>query len=72
MLEKIKEIAKEYTEAEINLNTNIKEDLLLTSFDIISLVGDIEEAFEIEIPEEELLNIVTIEDLIKCIETKKK
>lgn len=71
MLEEIREIAQEYTQSNIELNTNIREDLGLTSFDIVSLIGEIEEKYDVEITEDDLLKVITIEDLIKCVESKK-
>lgn len=67
MLEELKEIAKEYTDKEINLDTKLRSDLGLASFDLISLIGDVEEKYGISIKDEDIVNIITVEDLINYI-----
>lgn len=71
MLEELREIAKDYTEAEINLDTMIKGELGLSSFDLVSMISDVETKFDVKIDDEDFANINTVEDLINLINSKK-
>lgn len=59
---------KNYNIDNINEDTNLKNDLGLTSFDFINLIAIIEDTFHIEIDEEKYHSINTIGDLIDYIE----
>ncbi len=52
-----------------DLNTNIA-DLNIDSIDFIDIIIDIEEKYNIQIEDEKLTNIKSINDLIKAIEEK--
>ena len=57
MLEAIKEILIQYTEVEKSLITedsNLQNDLELNSFDVMNIVVDFEDTFDIEIPDEDV------------------
>ena len=74
MLEKIKEIVAESlnTDAEsLTAETNFKEDLGADSLDLFEMVMAFEEEFEVEIPSEDLEQIVTIGDVEKYLEAHK-
>lgn len=72
IFEKVKEIIKEdKKELEIELYSNIKNDLNLDSLDIVDRLLSIEEYFLIEISDDELIKIETIEDLVSCIKKLK-
>lgn len=71
MFEELKELAKEYTEQEFKLDSKLRGELGLNSFDLVTLIGDIEDKYGIQIADEDLANIITVEDLIKYIESKK-
>ncbi|MGL4252303.1 MAG: acyl carrier protein [Metamycoplasmataceae bacterium] len=60
-------IIKQRTNKKISTSTNIKE-LGLDSLDLVEVVMEIEQELDIKIPDEELTNIKTIDDLIKTIE----
>ena len=51
-------------------NTEIIKDLQMNSFDIVSLVGDLEEEFGITLEQEDMESIVTVGDLVACIKKK--
>lgn len=73
MLEKLKEILVEELDVEmeaVTLEANFKEDLEADSLDMMQLVMEIEEEFEIEVETEELASIVTVGDLVAYIEKK--
>ncbi len=75
MLEKLKEIFYKVVEDDtqiINEDTVIHRDLKINSLDLIVLICNAEEEFDISISDKEIKNFVTVADIIKCIEDKKK
>ncbi|MBO6162701.1 MAG: acyl carrier protein [Eubacterium sp.] len=74
MLDKVKEILAQYVEvdpAEINESTLLAEDLGLTSFAFMTMMGDFEEAFDITLDDESELNgIRTVGDVIEFLKKK--
>lgn len=71
MLEKIKEIIAESLGTDISTlteETNFKEDLGADSLDLFEMVMALEEAFNVEIPSEDLESIKTIKDVKEYIE----
>lgn len=56
---------------EIVNSTKLTEDLGADSLDLVELVMQIEEEFDIEIPDEEFENIATFGELVDLIVTKK-
>ena len=74
MLEKIKEITAESLGADAGTNTeetSFKEDLGADSLDLFEMVMAFEEAFEVEIPSEDLEQIQTVGDVVKYLEAHK-
>ena len=74
MLEKVKEIVAEslnVEESTISETTSFKEDLGADSLDLFEMVMAFEEAFEVEIPSEDLEQITTVGDVVKYIESHK-
>ena len=74
MLEKIKEITAESLGADagtITEETSFKEDLGVDSLDLFEMVMAFEEAFEVEIPSEDLEQIQTVGDVVKYLEAHK-
>ena len=70
MLDKIREILGEYVDfpiEQITPKTNLLTDLELNSLDMVHVVADFEEAFEIEIPDRRLSEIVVVEDVIRLL-----
>ena len=73
MLEQIKEIVAESLNVEadtLTTDTSFKEDLGADSLDLFELVMAFEEAFEIEIPSEDL-EIKTVGDVVSYVESHK-
>lgn len=71
MLEKIKEIIAESLGIDISTlteETSFKEDLGADSLDLFEMVMALEEAFNVEIPSEDLESIKTIKDVKEYIE----
>lgn len=74
MLEKVKEIVAEslnVEESTLSETTSFKEDLGTDSLDLFEMVMAFEEAFEVEIPSEDLEQITTVGDVVKYIESHK-
>jgi acyl carrier protein len=73
MLDKIKEIMTRYVELEpdtIKEDSRLAEDLNLTSFAVMSMMGDFEEEFGITVDESELTDIHTVGDIMAYIRSK--
>ena len=73
MLDRLKEIMAQYVEVdpeEITEDSRLVEDLGLSSFALMSLMGDVEEQFGITIDETELTDVHTIKDVMEYIESK--
>lgn len=71
MLDEIRSILKEYygiTKCE--MDSDIRKDFDLTSFDIVGLICLVEEKYGIEIDEDMYREIETVGDLINYLETK--
>lgn len=74
MLEKVKEIVAEslnVEESTLSETTSFKKDLGADSLDLFEMVMAFEEAFEVEIPSEDLEQITTVGDVVKYIESHK-
>ena len=72
MFDEVKEIILRYTEEEnITEDSSLTEDLKLTSLDVVSMVGEFEDAFDIEIADEDIPEMTTVKDIIKYIEARK-
>ena len=57
----------EVPEESINLNTNLIADLDLESLDLVTLVSEIENKYELEIPDKEIKKIQTVEDIVNYL-----
>jgi len=71
--EKIKQIVSEQLgvdEGEVTPTASFVDDLGADSLDTVELVMALEEAFEIEIPDEEAEKIRTVQDAITYVEKK--
>ena len=73
MKEKIKEIIKDVTGEAVEDTTEIIEEGILDSFDIVTLVIELNDAFGVKIQVSELLpenfaNVLAIEKLIKSLQ----
>ncbi|AOF49234.1 acyl carrier protein [Tetragenococcus halophilus] len=69
VFEKIQEIVAEELDKEkddIQLSTNIQEDLEADSLDLFQIINEIEDEFDVKIETDE--NIKTVDDLVKYVE----
>lgn len=68
MFDKVKEILSKYTEAEsITEDVSLTQDLMLTSLEVVSMVGDFEDFFDIEIADEEIMKMKTVGDILEYL-----
>lgn len=57
----------EVPEESINLKTNLIADLDLESLDLVTLVSEIENKYQLEIPDKEIKKIQTVEDIVNIL-----
>ena len=67
-LQKILAEQFEIDEDDITLTSDIVDDLGADSLDLVDLVMSIEDEFEIEVPDEAIEEIKTVDDAVKYIE----
>ena len=71
IFEKLKDIIAEQLSVEadeVNMDSNIQDDLGADSLDVVDLLMSIEDEFEVEVPDEEIENIKTVGALVSYIE----
>lgn len=72
MFEEFVEIICNYVEVEpqnVTPQSRFIEDLGFTSFDFVSMLGEIEDVFDVEIDEKKVTEIHTVEEAIDYIES---
>lgn len=72
MIDELKEIICEYVEAEpdsITENSRFVEDLGFTSYDFMSMVGELEDRYDIEVVERDVIQVKTVGDAVRYIES---
>ena len=73
-LQRIKKLIAEHLnvdESSITLGTDLVKDLKADSLDIVELVMDLETEFNLEVADDELPEITTVEAILKYIEAHK-
>lgn len=73
MLEKIIAVVAEQLamdESKITKDSNLIDDLKADSLDVAALMLDLEEQYNIEIPDEELANLRTVGDIAAYLEER--
>ncbi|MDO5389575.1 MAG: acyl carrier protein [Eubacteriales bacterium] len=71
MFEKLAEIVCNYVEVEqsdVHPESRFMEDLGFTSFDFMSMLGELEDEFDIEIDEQEVADIRTVQEAVDYLE----
>lgn len=58
------------SEDKVTMEADFVNDLGADSIDLVEIYMDLEDEFEMSIPDQELPNIKTVGDLVKFIETK--
>ena len=76
-IEKLADIFERVFEDEINVEglneqTNLREDIGINSIGMLYMAMALEEEFEIKFTNDEFSSIVTVKDVIVCIEQKLK
>ena len=56
--------------ADIKKESNLIEDLHADSLDIVELVMDMEQEFDVEIPDEELPKVKTVGDIVRYLQNR--
>lgn len=73
MYEKVCEILLNYVEEPeggLTPETRFIDDLGMNSLDVMTMVGDLEDEFDITIETSELRNLFTVRELVKFLEEK--
>lgn len=71
MFEKLVEIICNYVEVEaesITPESRFMEDLGFTSFDFMSMLGELEDEFDVEIDQQEVTNVRTVGEAVAYLE----
>lgn len=71
MFEKLADIIVQYVEVnkeDIRPESRFMEDLGFTSFDFMSMLGEIEDEFDVEIVQEEVADIRTVQEAVDYLE----
>ena len=72
MFEELKEMICEYVDVEpveIREDSRFVEDLGFNSYDFMSMVGEIEEHWDVEVDEREVVNVKTVKDAMEYIQS---
>ena len=70
MLQEFKEIISQYVDVDedkITEDARFMEDLGFNSYDFMSLVGEVEERYDVEVEEREVVQIKTVKDAMDYI-----
>lgn len=71
--EKVRDIIAKQLDIEastITMSSRLIDDLKADSLDIVELIMDLEQEFNIEIPDEELPKVQTVSDIVSYLEKK--
>lgn len=74
VFDKVKEVLVEELgceEEEVKLEANIIDDLDADSLAVMQVVMALEEEYDMEIPEDEVMNLKTVKDVVDYIENNK-
>ena len=75
MFEQLKELICNYVDVapeDIKPESRFIDDLGFNSYDFMSLLGELEETLDVQVDEQEILGLHTVEDAVKYLETLKK
>ena len=56
--------------ASVTMESRLIDDLKADSLDIVELIMDLEQGFDVEIPDEELPNVRTVGDIVNYLENR--
>ena len=72
MFDKLVEVICNYVEVEpenIHPESRFMEDLGFTSFDFMSMLGELEDTFDVEVDQQAVVNIRTVQEAVDYLET---
>lgn len=72
MFEKLVEIICNYVEVEpenVHMESRFMEDLGFTSFDFMSMLGELEDEFDVEIDQQDVANVRTVAEAAAYLES---
>ncbi len=69
--EGVKKVLADYTQEPITLSASLDVDLGLSSFDYVEILFDLEKEFDLEIPEDDIRELETVEEIIEYIKSSK-
>ncbi len=75
MLEKLKELICNYVDVapeDIKPESRFIDDLGFNSYDFMSLLGELEETLGVQVDEQEVMKLHTVDEAVKYLETLKK
>ena len=75
MFDQLKELICNYVEvdpADIKPESKFIDDLGFNSYDFMSLLGELEETLDVQVDEQEVMKLHTVEDAVNYLETLKK
>lgn len=64
---KVFDIISEMMNIEVSLSTRLQEDLNADSLDTVEIVMEIEDCFDVEINDDDVSSIKTVEDVVKAL-----
>ena len=67
ILNKVIELFSTMTEAEVNEDSEIMEDLDLSSMDVLFLISSLEDEFRIKMPGKEIRKVETVGDIADVV-----
>ena len=72
MFEQIKEILTKYVSPEIEITetSTLTSDLGLSSFDLMEIVADFEDKFDVEVADRDIRKLTKVQDIIDYITDK--
>jgi acyl carrier protein len=74
VVDKVRELIAQQLNKSVDEVTEDKEivkDLGADSLDVVEMLMSLEEEFEVTVPEEDAVNVKTVGDIVKVIETSK-
>ncbi len=75
ILKQLQDLIRDYSgnnELVLTEESSLINDLGLSSLDVISLIGNIEDTFDIQIEDEDIVKLLTVKDVVEYIISKKK
>ena len=73
MFEQLKEMICEFVEIEeekIKMEAKLIEDLGFNSYDLMCLIGEIEDRLDIEIKEQDIVNLHTVQEVVDYVSSQ--